>query len=680
MKNEKKPRSMKILRIVIMSVYTVLLFSAYAVYAAKNGSHLLRVGGVFIAAYVLGVVLLFLIGPGRRSASSEGGAQDKVILSRLIFDGIEGISSPALMCRGNGKVFWYNGSMETLLESADLKKLYGRDLTELIGVSAEEIAAASDDDGYGITCFPGRFFIAAAEEVRFESGAFFVLLTESTEYKTMKDELELVREKLDGCEPVVAHILIDNLADMMQYDNESYRPAIATVDELLREWAAGISGIIKEYERDRYLLITERRFINESIDKKFDILDKIRETRVGAAQLPVTVSIGVSAIHGSFAEKEKSARAALELALGRGGDQVVLKIDGDTQFYGGRTKASRSRSAVRSRVVAGELAGRISESSRVIIMGHKYADCDAFGSAVGLARISMFCGVDVNVVVNRSDEVVARCMEFLENTPAYRGVFISAEEAMDKMNPDTLVIVTDVNNLAIAEDPELVSAAKSYIVIDHHRKHGEFPREPVLEYIESTASSASELVTELAEIILPQEMLTAAEANLLLAGIMLDTKQFTRGTGTRTYAAALYLHDCGALPGAVQELFKMDLDEYRMEARFRSGVVVYRRCLAITVCEGGGSGSADKISASKAAEALIGVRGIKAAFAIVTLGDIMHISARSAGEINVQVILEKIGGGGHFDTAGAQVPDITAEEAVRKLKAAIDEYFEENDA
>ncbi len=663
-------------RVAVISVYTVLLFSAYMVYAARVGSHLLRVGAVFISAYVFGVLLITLL--VRNSAAAEEVTKDKNALSRLLFNGIAGICSPALMCHGDGRVFWYNESLGNLFDSRGARKLYGKNIKDLLGATAEEIGAAPPDDGYGITRFGDRYFIAVSSGIPFERGAALVMLTESTERKIMGDELELIHERLDGCEPAAAYILIDNLAEMTQYDNDSYRPAAARVSEILREWAAASCGIIKEYDRNRFLLITERRFIEESVEKKFDILDKIRETRVGTAQLPVTVSMGVSTVRGTFSDKEKSARAALELALGRGGDQVVLKSDEDTQFYGGRTKASRSRSAVRSRVVAGELVGRISEASCVIIMGHKYADCDSFGASVGLARIAMFCGVDVKVIVDKSDDCVSQCLKLLSDAPGYRGVFVSADEAIDRMSSDTFVIVADVNNLAIAEDPELVDAAKRYAVIDHHRKHAEFGREPALEYIEPTASSTCELVTELAEIILPQDMLTAAEANLLLAGITLDTKQFTRNTGTRTYAAALHLHDCGALPGSVQELFKTELSEYKMEAKYRSGAVVYRNCLAITVCGGSGNSSADKISASKAAESLIGVRGVKAAFAIVTLGNAMHISARSSGEINVQVILEKMGGGGHFDTAGAQVAGVTSDEAVRRLKDAIDEYMAEN--
>jgi c-di-AMP phosphodiesterase-like protein len=288
----------------------------------------------------------------------------------------------------------------------------------------------------------------------------------------------------------------------------------------------------------------------------------------------------------------------------------------------------------------------------------------------------MFCGVDVNIVTDLADENVIRCREFLEGIEEFDRIFVSADEGLDLMQTGTFVLISDVNNLSIVEDKAIIDAAKHYGVIDHHRKQAEYTREPLLEYIEPKASSASELVCEMLEQILPQDMLTAAEANLLLAGIMLDTKQFSRMTGTRTYGAALYLHDSGAEPQSVQEFFKTGLEDYIKEAKFRSGVVLYRGVMAITICDSEKGDASDKIIASKAAEGLIGIRGIKAAFAITTVGDTMHISARSTGEINVQLILEKLRGGGHFDIAGAQIRGVTAEEAVIQLKGAIDDYLD----
>ena len=669
----KKIRALisKYWQIILTVLYTAFLFTAYIIAAAKGMPHLLRFGVLFLALYAVGVVLIGVL--GRRVSLSGGQIKDKMVLSRTVFDAIDRMDSPAIMCTLDGKILWCNEALRDTMSEA--KKPYGRTISELLGVPLENIRDSNAEDGYGVD-FCGSYYIAKYSTVKYGRGGALIILTESAEFKTMRDELELIHEKLEDSEPCVAYVLIDNLTEMIQYDNESYRPAAAKIDEILREWAAEARGIIKEYERDRYLIVFERRYLKRYIDKKFELLDRIREIRVGAEQLSVTVSMGISMVYGSLGEKDRTARAALELALGRGGDQVVVKTDDSTEFYGGRSRALRRRSSVRSRVVSNELVMHMSRASNVLIMGHKYPDYDSIASCAGLACIAMFCGVDVNIVTDPADENVKRCMSFFEGIDEFENVFVSADEGLDLMQTGTFVILSDVNNLSIVEDPAIVESAKCFAVIDHHRKQAEYDRDPILEYIEPKASSASELVCEMLEQILPEGTLPPQEAQLLLAGIMLDTQQFSRMTGTRTYGAALYLHDCGAEPQAVQELFKTGLDDYQKEARFRSNVVIYRGIMAITLCETEKGDGSDKIIASKAAEGLIGVRGIKAAFAITTVGDTMHISARSTGEVNVQLILEKLRGGGHFDIAGAQLRGVSAEEAVVKLKCAIDEYID----
>lgn len=658
-------------QVMLTAAYTVLLFAAYMTAAARGMPHLLRFGALFMLLYVVGVVLIGLL--ERRLAAAGGQIKDRLVLSRTVFDAVDRMDSPAVMCDLDGKVLWCNEALRDTMENA--KKPYGKTVEEVLGVPLESIRDAYAADGYGID-FCGSYYIAKYSTVKYGRGGALIILAESAEHRAMRDELELIHEKLESGEPCVAYVLIDNLTEMLQNDSSSYRPAAAKIDEALREWATEASGIIKEYERDRYLIVFERRYLTKYIEKKFDMLDRIRDIRVGTEQLSVTVSVGISMVYGSFVDKDRAARAALELALDRGGDQVVVKTDDSTEFYGGRSKTPLRRSSVRSRVVSNELIMYMSRASNVLVMGHKYPDYDCIASCVGLARIAMFCGVEVNIVTDVNDENVKRCMGFFDTSEDFVNIFVSPDEGLDKMQTGTFVILSDVNNLSIVEDRAIVESAKSFAVIDHHRKQAEYARDPLLEYIEPKASSASELVCEMLEQILPEETLPVCEAQLLLAGIMLDTKQFSRMTGTRTYGAALYLHDCGAEPQAVQELFKTALDDYQKEARFRSNVVIYRKIMAITFCEAERGDASDKIIAAKAAEGLIGVRGVKAAFAMTTVGDTMHISARSTGEVNVQLILEKLRGGGHFDTAGAQLGGVSANEAVVMLKHAIDEYMD----
>jgi c-di-AMP phosphodiesterase-like protein len=286
----------------------------------------------------------------------------------------------------------------------------------------------------------------------------------------------------------------------------------------------------------------------------------------------------------------------------------------------------------------------------------------------------MFCGVDVNIIADKNDENVARCLEVLGGLPEYRGVFVSPDDGLDLIRPETFVIMADVNNMAIVQDSAVVNAAETYAVIDHHRKTAEFKKNPLISYIEPSASSACELVAEMLEQAIPTGMLDSEDANALLAGILLDTKQFTKATGTKTFSAALYLRDEGASPSDVQDLFKTTLDDFMREAKFGSNVTIYRDCMAISQNDGEGTGS-DRVSAAKVADKLLTVEGVAASFALVRIGNSIHISARSGGTVNVQLILERIGGGGHFDSAGAQMSDGSMHDAVTRLKNAIDSYL-----
>ena len=368
------------------------------------------------------------------------------------------------------------------------------------------------------------------------------------------------------------------------------------------------------------------------------------------------------------------------MALQRGGDQVVVKNrDGSQSIYGGRTKMIQKKAKVRARIIANELLVHMSEASNVIIMAHKRPDFDAIGSSIGLARLAMFCGVPVNVVTDFSFGGIEKCLERIKDEPDYKGVLVSREAAMDLVTPDTLLVITDVNNPNVFEEPHLAESCSKIIIIDHHRKTAEFPTEPLISYIEPSASAACELVCEMLELVLPEDLLLKSEADLMLAGILLDTNQFRKNTGTRTFSTALYLRDRGADISAVQEFFKTTLDDYERENKFRSNVTIYRDVTAISVADGEGD-SDDTIPASRAADRLLELDGIKASFVLIKIKDAIHVAARSVGTINVQLILEQLRGGGHFDAAGAQITDATTDEVVALLKSAIDRYLDDSAA
>lgn len=586
------------------------------------------------------------------------------VMGRIMFDAVVKMNTPVFICDANERIIWYNTATEALYSTKN--KLYGESVSELFGVTLADIRGAGSEKGAKITC-EGRSFLAKYNHIKTDDNDFALVMTAET------TELDEMSERMAGGELVVCYIIIDNLDEMMQYNSEQYRPAAAKIDDVLRDWADDYGGILKEYERDKYLFITEARVLDELIMQKFDILDRVRAVKVGDTNLPLTISVGVSNIHGSYEDKEKAAHAALDMALQRGGDQAAVKGDASIDFYGGITKTVQKRTNVRARVVSNELMSAMKEASNVLIMGHAYADFDAFGACVGLARIAMFCGAKVNIVINMADRNLMGCRAILDHEKDFLGVLVNSSTALDLLETGTLVIVADVNDLSRTEAPELAYRTEKLVVIDHHRKGAEFKREPDVEYIEPSASATCEIVAEMLEQVLPKDDLSASEANVMLAGITLDTNQFTKNTGTRTFSAAMYLRDRGADPTAVQQLFKESFDDYMREAKFRQNVEVYKNACAITIVDD--PGSADRAIAAKAANNLLKVDGIHASFAIIRLGDTLHISARSSGKINVQLIMEDLGGGGHYDTAAAQCKDMTVEQVISDLRKAIDKHI-----
>ena len=434
---------------------------------------------------------------------------------------------------------------------------------------------------------------------------------------------------------------------------------------------------MREYGNNRFMCVFEAQQFMALEADKFSLLDEIREIRLGETTLSVTISMGIAKIEGTLLEKERAAQAALDMALQRGGDQVVVKTKDGVEFYGGKTKAVQKRTKVRSRVIANELIALVSMSGNIIIMGHRFPDADSFASCVAMARIAKFCGATAHIVIDRNDRNLRNCFLSLEDNPDYNGMFVDRAQAQDLMESGTLVVVTDVNNMNICEAPDIVKSAEEYVVIDHHRKTSEFAKQPKIGYIEPSASSASELMSELLELILPQGTLPKAEADLLFAGMLLDTKQFTHNTGVRTFSAALYLRNEGASPLDAQALFKTDLEDFLSEAQFESNVQIYRNTIAIALNEADTSNSLTRVNAAKAADRLLSVEGIRAAFAVCSIDKVICISARSDGTVNVQRMAEKLGGGGHFDSAGVQLRDVTIKEAIIMLRAAIDEILDE---
>lgn len=497
---------------------------------------------------------------------------------------------------------------------------------------------------------------------------------ESTELFDLKDKMS--RENL-----IVAYIVLDNLSELAQYVRVNYRAAANSIEVILKDWAESIGGVISEYDRDKYVLFLTEETLAQNIIEGFPILDTIKKEKMGDNSMSITVSMGISGVGATVLEREQNAQIALDTALRRGGDQVVIKKESGMEFYGGRSKAIQKREKVSSRVIANRLSQIIKEHSSVMVMGHKNPDCDSLGSCIGIARFAKaVMGPDfpAYVVTNTDSDTFRACTAAFSSIPDYDRTFMSARDAIDFVTSETLLIIVDANNFNIIESSDIADSVSDIVIIDHHRKTAELPRSILLEYIDPSASSASELVTEMIESEFSETTLIKEEADVMLSGIMLDTMNFTRSTGMRTFSAAYFLRAAGAASERARAFFEDDITQHVAESKFFApeNVIIYRDNIAIAISMGTDE-RYDRVAASKAAERLITVKNVNAAFALVLIGETIHVSARSTGKINVQLILEKMGGGGHFDAAGAQVSGRNMNETLVILKSAINSYLDE---
>jgi len=497
------------------------------------------------------------------------------------------------------------------------------------------------------------------------------------EWHDKSDVLDL-RQTIVDEDSLIAFIVIDNLDELAQMSNENHGSSAAEVAHLLYNWADSVEGIIKEYSHEKFLLIYKAKYLSVFRQDKFEILNEVKKVKVGSSSFPITISIGTSDVGATLTEKEKNAKTALDMALARGGDQAIVKTNEKPEIYGGYTKAVQSRNTVKSRTVALALRDQIQKSPNVLIMGHRFADYDAFGACIGIARLCISLGTPCNIVTNVKDPNLTKCFEKAYSVPGnvYENVFVSATEAQELLINETLLVIVDVNNPLQFEAPDLYKSATKVVFIDHHSQMGEFSKQPLIYNIDPTASSACELVCEILECALPTGELTPNEADLMYAGIVLDTKRFAVNTGMRTFLEAYYLRDEGANPMNVQEFFKDSISDIVREGRFSDVISIHEGEVAIAVNRSPDNTDLDRIMAAKFADKLLMAEGVKASFAVVQIDSTIRISGRSTGTVNVRMILEKLKGGGHYDQAATQINDMTIDEAVETLISAIDDYYD----
>jgi len=574
------------------------------------------------------------------------------------------LNAPAIICDKTGAILWFNDAFTAAADSSSrncptVHELFPGAVSLLEG----------DGEKEGDFMLGSRTYKCTAYELHSQEKSFVLLIL------TDISELVSLRDVYKKEQPVVVYIRIDNLEEMQQYLKDEYRSVEARTNTVIKQWAQSLSAVLREYDRNRYFMMITSEALDRCIKNKFSVLDEIRDIRVSETGSSITASIGAARMSGTLAERGAAAVEAQKLALERGGDQAVVRTDDSgILYFGGVTQTAQKVTKIRSRVFANDLCTKISSSDNVLICGHRHIDFDAIGAAVGMARLAFFCGVRVNIIVDREDTNVKLCTERLKALPEYADVFINEDEALELVSSESLMIFVDVNNPKLFEAPRVAEAVANKVFVDHHRKVLDFDYSSAATYIEVSASSASELVAEMIEQTLPPRTLQKQEAELLLAGIQLDTKRFTKATGPRTFSAALFLRGAGANPEETRSLFDTELSAMKDEAAFETSAVIYAKHPNIAIAA---SENAGIITAARVADKLLELRGVDASFAIVPTETAIHISGRSNGKVNVQHILEKLGGGGRFEEAGAQLKSDSLDTAAKDLRGAIDEYFAE---
>ena len=487
-------------------------------------------------------------------------------------------------------------------------------------------------------------------------------------------DYSLCRDQFNATRPVAAVLLLDNYEDLMKNLNENQRSVLLSqINTHLDNWSAHAEGLLRRLERDRYLFIFQEQHLPSFVEKKFEILDLVHSV-VNPNGIAASLSIGVGKDAATFQELLLFANLSIDMALSRGGDQAVIRNRFNFEFYGGRSTEAEKRTKVKSRVMSNALSSLISDSSRVFVMGHRFPDLDCIGAAAGICAIARKLGVDAHIITESGSYPAKPMLERLLEQTEYTNTTLSPQDALLIADSRSLLVVVDTNRPDQVQAPELLESCNRVAVIDHHRRAATYIEGAALNYHETYASSASEMTAELAQYIMEPADLLRTEAEAMLAGIVLDTKNFTLRTGGRTFEAAAFLRRSGADTSEVKKIFQTDFDDTISKYSIIRNAQVYRPGIAIAVSET----TVGRVTAAQAADELLNISGIGASFVLFPDSSSITLSARSImDDVNVQVILEALGGGGNAAAAGGQVPDKSLEEVTEALKQAIDHYLSE---
>ena len=637
---------------------------------------------IFVLIYIVAVLLLYFHSKSLVLTNLMEFADQHNFLQNVL---LKELSVPYALMMDDGKIVWANDSFNEVFGQTSVVDKYlsnyihelNRSVFPKIDAENIEIEVAYEERSY-------RALLSRVQSKDIHDVDSIFSLPKGKEFfvaVTLEDVTELnayIREN-EAQRLVSGLIYIDNYEEVMESVEEVRQSLlVALIDRKVNQYLTNYDGLTKKVERDKYFFVVKKESFQEMERKKFSILEEAKSVNIGNT-MPVTLSIGMGLSKDTYAQSYNHARVAIDLALARGGDQAVVKNGKDITYYGGKREQFAKNTRVKARVKAEALREFIIGKDQIIVMGHHLADVDSFGAAIGIYRAAKTMDKKVHIVLNEITSSVRPFYQaFHENANYPEDMFIKSSQVSEFVNENTMVIVVDTNRPEMTECPELLKVAKMIVVFDHHRQTTDIIENTVLSSIEPYASSACEMVAEMLQYIADDIKITSMEANSMYAGIMIDTNNFLNRTGVRTFEAAAFLKRCGADITLVRKLFRDDLESYREKSKIVSGAEIYRKEYAIAAFENEQVDSPTIIGA-QAANELLNIKGIKASFVLTEYKEKIYVSARAIDEVNVQVVMERLGGGGHMNTAGTQFQHTDMEEAVKAVKQIIDIMIEEGD-
>lgn len=662
---------------VALSILLIIMNAGVYLVNVKAGTLV----SLFVAVYVVVAVVLYfqnrplLLNELITFATQYGQVQKNLMQDFII---------PYTLVDQDGKVIWMNREFSRITGK---DKRFHRSITSVLSEITVEVLPTAEE--------PHRELEISYATRDYKISMQYVDISELVQNSEMLDDSDrpssgivalymfdvtelndYIRKNED--EKLVSGLLyLDNYEEATDSVEEVRRSLLtALIERKINKYFSGIDGVVKKLEKDKYFLVMRRSSMDQLIEQKFSILEEIKNVNIGN-EMSVTISIGLGAHADTYAQTAEYARAAIEMALGRGGDQAVIKDGDHISYYGGKSPMAEKTTRVKARVKAHALKEFISQKENVVIMGHKITDVDTFGAAVGIYRAARTLNKKAHIVINTPTSSIRPLMEEFLNNPDYDPqMFVSSHEARDLTGNDTVLVVVDTNRPSYTECEELLNMTKTIVVLDHHRQGSEVIKTAVLSYIEPYASSACEMVAEILQYFADGIRIRNIEADSIYAGIMIDTNNFLTKTGVRTFEAAAFLRRCGADVTRVRKMFRENAEDYRARGEAIRNAQLFRDCYAISVCPSEGLESPTVVGA-QAANELLNIVGVKASFVMTDYNDTIYVSARAIDEVNVQIIMERMGGGGHLNIAGAQLKDYTVNEAIDYLKQTLQQMIDE---